>query len=432
MAFFIREEETLDRQALAALQRKKLAAMLNAMLGGNSFYRKKFDGLSFDAEKDPLTDLPFTTRSEIQQDQSDHPPYGTNLSYPLQSYVRLHQTSGSKGRPICWLDRAEDWAWWRRCWGMLYGAAGIVDGDRFLFPFSFGPFIGFWAAFEAAVAMEHLCLSAGGMSTTARLRFMLDNDVTVVLCTPTYALRMAEVAAEEGLSLAASKVRCLIVAGEPGGSIPATRAKIESSWGARVIDHPGMTETGPHSIECVESPGGVHIIENEFIAEVIDPETTDPVADGESGELVITNLGRWGSPVIRYRTGDCVRMTRDRCACGRWFAWLEGGVLGRLDDMVIIRGNNVYPAAVEAILRRFEGVAEFRMEVVARESMNNLRIEIEPAPDADRSRLTADVSRALRDGLNFRPEITLVEPGDLPRFEMKARRLIHRDSRLED
>jgi phenylacetate-CoA ligase len=261
---------------------------------------------------------------------------------------------------------------------------------------------------------------------------MLDNDVTVVLCTPTYALRMAEVAAEEGLSLAASKVRCLIVAGEPGGSIPATRAKIESSWGARVIDHPGMTETGPHSIECVESPGGVHIIENEFIAEVIDPETTDPVADGESGELVITNLGRWGSPVIRYRTGDCVRMTRDRCACGRWFAWLEGGVLGRLDDMVIIRGNNVYPAAVEAILRRFEGVAEFRMEVVARESTNNLRIEIEPAPDADRSRLTADVSRALRDGLNFRPEITLVEPGGLPRFEMKARRLIHRDSRLED
>ena len=424
MAFFMREEETLDRQGLAALQRGKLAAMLKAVLKANAFYRSKLDGLSFDPERDPITDLPFTTRSEIQQDQADHPPYGTNLSHPLQSYVRLHQTSGSLGRPIRWLDRPEDWAWWRRCWGIVFSAAGILDDDRFMFPFSFGPFIGFWAAFDAAVSMKHLCLTAGGMTTTARLRFMLDNDVTVIACTPTYTLRMAEVAAAEGLSLADSTVRALIVGGEPGGSIPTTRERIESAWGARVFDHPGMTETGPHSFECVEAPGGVHVMESEFIPEVIDPETTEPVADGESGELVITNLGRWGSPLIRYRTGDCVRMTRGRCACGRSFARLEGGIVGRLDDMFIIRGNNVYPAAIEAILRRFGGVAEFRMEVVEAESMTNLRIEIEPTPDADQAGLAVEVSRAVRNGLNFRPDIRLVEPGALPRFEMKARRWV--------
>ena len=200
MAFHIQEEETLDRQGLAALQREKLAAMLEAVLGPNAFYRGKFDGLSFDAKRDPLSELPFTTRGEIERDQEEHPPYGTNLSYPLQSFVRLHQTSGSTGRPIRWLDRPEDWTWWRRCWGIVFQGAGIVNDDRFMFPFSFGPFIGFWAAFDSAVAMNHMCLTAGGMTTAARLRFMLDNDVTVVTCTPTYTLRMAEVAAEEGLS----------------------------------------------------------------------------------------------------------------------------------------------------------------------------------------------------------------------------------------
>ena len=161
-------------------------------------------------------------------------------------------------------------------------------------------------------------------------------------------------AKEADLDLAGSDVRSLIVAGEPGGSIPATRARLESAWGARVFDHIGMTEIGPWGFECVEEPGAVLAMESEFIAAVIDPATGEPVEDGQPGELVLTNLGRSGMPLIRYRTGDRAILTRDQCWGGRWFARAEGGVLGRLDDMLIIRGQNVFPAAVEDVLRGFE------------------------------------------------------------------------------
>ena len=426
MPYHIHDEETLDRDGLGALQRRKLAAMLEAVLKTNAFYRRKLAGLAFNAQEDALDVLPLTTRGELQQDRAEHPPYGSNLTYPVESYVRLHQTSGTSGVPMRCLNRAEDWVWWKRCWGIIYRAAGVTDGDRFIFPFSFGPFIGFWAAFDSAISLGNLCLPAGSMTTQARLRFMFENDVTFICCTPTYALRMIEVAAGEGIDLARSTVRGLIVGGEPGGSIPATRSRIETAWAARVFDHPGLTEVGPYGFECVEAPGGVHVAESEFIAEVIDPKTERLVPDGEPGELVLTSLGRWGSPVIRYRTGDHVRMTRGRCACGRWFGRLEGGILGRIDDMLIIRGNNVYPSAIEAILREFSGVAEFRLDVTERGAMADLRIEIEPTADADRVRLARQVSDAIRVRLLFRPDIALVEPGALPRFEMKARRLVRR------
>src|SRR5439155_10198869 len=147
-----------------------------------------------------------------------------------------------------------------------------------------------------------LSLPGGGMSSAARLRFLLDHRATVILCTPSYALHLAEVARSEGIDLAGSPVRMLIVAGEPGGSIPATRERIEAAWGARLFDHYGLTEVGPIAVECLENPAGLHVMERDYIAEVIDPTTTDPVPPGTVGELVVTNLGRLGSPLIRYRT----------------------------------------------------------------------------------------------------------------------------------
>ena len=431
MAFYAPEDETLDREGLVRLQRRKLAALLAEVLSRNAFYQDKLGHHASAAASDPIDRLEFTTRAELQQDQIDHPPFGRNLTYPLDRYNRFHQTSGSKGIPLRWLDTAEDWNWLKRCWSMIFRGAGLNTDDRVMFPFSFGPFIGFWIAFEAAADLGNLVLPAGGMTTMARLRYMLENEVTFICCTPTYALRMAEVAEAEGVDLRASPVRTLIVAGEPGGSIPATRGRIESAWGARVIDHPGMTEIGAWGFECVEAPGGVHVIESEFIAEVIDPTTMQPLPDGEPGELVLTNLGRKGSPLLRYRTGDQVRLTRRRCACGRWFARAEGGILGRLDDMMLIRGNNVFPAAVEGIIREFDEVAEFRMEVEHTGPMPGLRIEIEPRPlsaggDPDLRDLPAKLTRAVRDRLHFSPRVELVEPGALPRFEMKAKRLAER------
>ena len=423
--YHVPDEETLERDGLAALQRRKLRAMLERVMVDNPFYRAKLKGTAFDPARDPMDALPFTTRAELERDQADHPPYGTNLTQPIGAYVRLHQTSGSSGgRPVRWLDTDANWQWWKKLWGIIYTAAGVTRQDRMFFPFSFGPFVGFWAAFESAVALGNLSLSAGGMTTAARLRFMCDNGCTVVCCTPTYALRMAEVAEQEGLGLAGCPVRKLIVAGEPGGSIPETRRRIEEAWGARVYDHTGMTEIGALGFECHQAPGGVHLIESECIAEVIDPSTGRAVADGGEGELVLTNLGRVDSPLIRYRTNDHVRVTRGRCACGRSFARMEGGILGRIDDMMVVRGNNVFPASLESIIRRFPAVSEFRVEVCGDPAPTRLRVDVEPADGAEPQQLAREVARAIQDALNFRAEVTAVAAGTLPRFEMKAQRFV--------
>lgn len=431
-------EQTLDAPALRALQRRRLAALLEQVRASNPFYRRKFEGVAFDPLRDELARLPLTTRRELEQDQLDHPPYGTNLTFPLERYVRYHQTSGSTGQPLRWLDTAESWDFFRRGWAAIYGAAGAVPGDRVAFPFSFGPFIGFWGGFDGATAMGLMAIPMGGLSTSARLRMILDNRAAIVCCTPTYALRMVEVAAQERIDLRSSAVRALIVAGEPGGSVASVRQRIEEGWGARLFDHTGMTEIGPSGFECAEAPGGgVHLIESEFIAEVIDPGTL-AASDEGAGELVITNLGRAGSPVIRYRTGDQVVLRRGRCACGRTWARLEGGILGRVDDMVTIRGNNVFPSAIEAVVRRFPEVAEFRVEAYDDGPLTQVRIEVEPDPaavaaavaarDGQGPGLAERVSHAVQDALCFRADVRAVAPGTLPRFEMKARRFSRRRS----
>jgi phenylacetate-CoA ligase len=417
-------------QGTSLVQGERLAALLNEVLPRNSFYARKLAGagLSQADLRTPadLVRLPFTTKAELLADQATHPPYGQALTYPAEHYCRLHQTSGTAGRPLRWLDTVESWNWVLSCWETIYGVVDLRPGDRLFFPFSFGPFLGFWSAFEAAWHLGYFCLSGGGMSSSARLRMLLDNAATIVLCTPTYALRLAEVAREENMDLAASPVRALIVAGEPGGSIPETRSRIERAWGARVFDHSGMTEIGALGIECPQNPAGLHLLETECIAEVIHPQTGQQVPSGELGELVLTNLGRWGSPLLRYRTGDLVRVDPNPCPCGRDFIRLQGGILGRADDMIQIRGNNFYPAALEALLGRFPGLAEYRVTIDQTGALPELHVELEPVPNGPADELVARVDRAIRDEFLFRARVRLVAPGSLPRFEMKARRVAWR------
>jgi phenylacetate-CoA ligase len=301
---------------------------------------------------------------------------------------------------------------------------GLTPRDKIFFPFSFGPFLGFWSAFEAATRAGFLCIPGGGMTSTARLRFLVEHGCTIVFATPTYALHLAELAAKEGIDLAASPVRALVVAGEPGGNIPATRERIEAVWGARVFDHYGMTEVGPVAVEAMEQRGQMYLLESQYLAEVLLPNTNTPAPPGEYGELVLTNLGRVGSPLIRYRTADMVRIATDPDPAGRTWRRLDGGILGRADDMIHVRGNNLYPAAIEAIVRRFPQVAEYRIVVDHTGSLADLRLEVEPA-EGDGRDLAEHVSRAIRDGLLFRVEVRAVACGSLPRFEMKAKRLVH-------
>ena len=416
-------QEILKPDELRALQAAKLRTVLGA-LSSNEFYKAHFKAAGIkgsDYASLALETLPFLSKAGLVADQAQTSPFGTNLTFPIQDYCRFHHSSGSTGAaPLRWLDTQESWAWMVRNWSFIFASAGLKPKDRLCFAFSFGPFLGFWTAFDAATKIGALCMPAGGMSTQARLRFLLDNGITVVCCTPTYAMRMAQTAAEERINIALSPVRMLIVAGELGGSVPKTRALIEESWGARCVDHYGMTETGPVSFECEKTPGRMHVIESEFIAECVDPKTGQQVPDGEIGELVLTNLGRIGSPVIRYRTCDLVRLTRKiPCACGRTFASLDGGIIGRTDDMIIVRGVNLYPSAVEEVLHTFP-LAEFRVEVATVRAMSELRIQIEADADEDGPAIADKIATALNQKLGIRVAVESV--ASLPRFEMKARR----------
>jgi phenylacetate-CoA ligase len=424
------EQSFLSRPGLLRRQWEGLERLLDAILPANRFYAEKFRRARLVNEDlqslDDLSLLPFTTKDELLEDQDRHPPYGTSLTYPLERYTRLHQTSGTQGQPLRWLDTPDSWQGLLDCWKTIFQVAGVTARDRLFFPFSFGPFLGFWTAFEAAQQLGCLCISGGGLTSKARLTMLLDNRATVLLCTPTYALHLAEVAEQTGLLLNDDnpnyQLRSIIVAGEPGGSIPGTRARIENVWHARVVDHSGLTEVGPMTVECPNAPGSLHVLEGDYVVEAIDPETRKPLTAGATGELVVTTLTRVASPVLRYRTGDLVRIDPQPCSCGLPFVRLEGGILGRTDDMISIRGNNFYPSALENVIRRFPEVVEYRVTVDCSSPLAELEIEVEPAGSVAAD-FSATVSQAIRDQLLFRSEVTLVPAGSLPRFEMKANRV---------
>lgn len=419
----------LDREGLRAHQFACLRELLVAIVPANPFYTNKLlasgvgDGIG--SVSDYVNRTPFTVKQELVDDQLQYPPYGTNLTYPVEDYTRQWQTSGTSGSPMRWLDTPESLTWMLNSWETVYRSADVTAEDRVFFAFSFGPFLGFWTAFEAAGRIGCLCLPGGGMSSLARVRAILDSQMTVICCTPTYAIRLAEVASAEGIDLSESRVRRIIVAGEPGGGIPATRARIESLWpGAKLVDHHGMTEIGPASYACPLEPGVLHMIESAYLPEVIAPQTGKGVAAGETGELVVTTLGRLGSPLLRYRTGDLVKPRADgRCVCGTWDLALEGGILGRSDDMVVIRGVNIFPSAVEDVVRSCGGVAEYRVETRLVGSLPELQLLVEPAPEIDDvSVLIAQLETALRNAFGLRIPVRTVAAGELPRFEMKADR----------
>ena len=251
MIYFEQSVESMPRKALESLQIEKLRSVLKEIYGRNRFYTGKLAAAGFRPESirtmDDLVHLPVTTKSELVQAQKDAPPFGTNATFSEVVYSRFHQTSGTTGTPLRVLDTPESWDWWGRCWGHVLAGAGLTENDRFFVPFSFGPFIGFWAAVEGARQIKALMIPGGGRDSLQRLHFMKELGATVMCCTPTYALRLAEVAQESGFDLSEIPLQKLIHAGEPGANVPATKARIESAWNAKCYDHAGASEVGAHS-----------------------------------------------------------------------------------------------------------------------------------------------------------------------------------------
>ena len=412
-----RRLESLDRASLERAQLERLNRLLSQILPTNAFYARKFTKLPLPlASLEQLNELPVTTKEELVLPGVDG-VVPANRTWPLDRYVRYHQTSGTHGRPMPVYDTADDWRWWVDCWQFVLDAAEATPADRAMLAFSFGPFIGFWSAHDALVARGALVIPGGGMNSRARLDLIERTAPTILLCTPTYALHLIETAAECGFDLAGSSVTRIIVAGEPGGSVPSVREQIEGAWNARVVDHAGASEVGPWGYGDA-SRRGVHVLESEFVAEFVSVETGRPASDGELSHLLLTSLGRPGLPVIRYRTGDLVRPRWSETGANR-FVLLEGGVLGRADEMMIIRGVNIFPSAVEEIVRSFPEVVEYRMTARKRGAMDELLVEVEDRLSAPR-RIAEEMY--LRLGLKI--EVELAPPASLPRFEGKGRRFI--------
>lgn len=406
----------LGRNDLANYQLERLGEMLARVVPANPLYREKFQGqIPQLASLDELSTLPFTTKEELAGDALGLP--GPNATFAPEAYVRYHQTSGTRGRPLGVYDTADDWQWWVATWQYVLDVAEITNADRAMLAFSFGPFIGFWSAFDALVARGALVVPGGGMSSMARLDLMQRLRPTALFCTPTYALHLAEVGAEQGIATRELGVEKIVVAGEPGGSVGAIRQRMEEAWDAVVIDHAGASEIGPWGVGDREGRG-LHVIESEFLAEFLSVESGEPAGEGELAHLVLTSLGRTGAPVIRYRTGDLVRPVWPSEGPVR-FVHLQGGVLGRADDMMVIRGVNIFPTAIEQILRSFPEVVEYRMTARKQGAMDRLTIEVE-----DRLQEPGRIAEELQRRLGLKVEVRLAAMMSLPRFEGKGKRFV--------
>lgn len=418
------------RDAVEARKLERLRCMLREVLPRNGFYAAKLSRLADPAGIRSLADLadwPFTFKEELVEAAAGSGRPG-NLTWGLERYVRYHQTSGTRGRPLPVYDTAADWAWWMECWRTILERGGVTPGDRVVVASSFGPYVGFWSGFDATIARGAMAIPTGGMTSLARLELIRTMGGSVLLATPSYALHLAEVAAEAKIDAPSLGVRLVIVAGEPGGSVAATRSRIANAWAADVLDHAGATEVGPWGVGDHHGDG-LDVIEEWFHPEFLSIQTGGAAEPGQLAELVLTTLGRCGAPVIRYRTGDVVRpvwaSAADVEAGACPWVRLEGGILGRTDDMLVVRGVNVFPHAIDEIVRGFPEIVEHRLTAFTRESLDELALDVEDHLD-DPER----VARELRIRLGLRVDVRTVPIGSLPRFEGKGRRFIDGRHRL--
>lgn len=430
------EIETASREALGRLQLKRLRAQVEHAHANSPFYRRKLEAAGVEPGAirtlEDVRRLPFTTKDELKQDQADHPLWGTLLAVPLEQCLRVHMTSATTGRPLAFLDTRDDWHGFYRSYARSLWAFGVRPQDMVMAAFSYGPWIGYWSGFHAAQDLGCLVYPAGGLSTDQRIDALRTYPITVLGCTPSYALFLAEQAARKGIDLAReTRIRITWHTGEPGASIPATKAKIEAAFGARAFDLPGLTEIAAWGFECEARSGLTHVHEDYAYPEVLDEEDR-PVRPGERGELVFTSLYRKAMPLLRYRTRDVVQLADRPCPCGRTLVAFEGGVLARLDDMKKVRGIIVYPRRIEEIVRGHAGVDEFQVLLRRVEGLDDILVRVDPAPalsSEECGRMCAALADALRVGLGIRVTVEATEPGGLPRWDHKARRV--RDERTD-
>ncbi|HKV44069.1 MAG TPA: AMP-binding protein [bacterium] len=444
------QRETMPPAERDALVLRRLQSITRWAWERSPFYREKWtaagvhpDGLRTLAD---LHRFPVVTKAELRREQSEHPPFGRYLCIDRPAVARIHGTSGTTGKPTVFAIGADDWrriasAHARIMWGM-----GLRPGDTLFIASFFSLYVGSWGALVGGERLGATCFPFGaGLpgQTLMAVRWLLDTRPTGFYGTPSYALHLAAVAAREQVDPRDFGFRIMFFSGEPGAGIPATKRTIEDAFGAACIDSGSMAEMTPwmSNAEC-EYRCGMHLWQDIVYCEVCDPERFEPVPFGREGTPVYTHLERTSQPMIRLVSGDLTRWVDDPCECGRTYPRLPRGIYGRLDDMCIVRGANIYPSAIEDVLRAVEGFGgEFQMVISRDLAMDELIVRVEYSRAWARQAegmpgvleaLRERAASRLRSVIGIRPIVRLEPPGTLPRTEFKARRVVDNRALYEE
>jgi phenylacetate-CoA ligase len=424
--------ETMPREALDALHLKKLRLLCDYVYEYSAFYKRKFDEIGLKPDDIKSIDdfkkrLPIIDKKDFLDFQQERPPYGDTIAVPEEMVAHHVETSGSTGVPLGVPYTAYDTERVGESWTYGFWAHGIRPADSFYFAFNWGNFAGFWSCYFGARRMGCRVISGGGADSTGHIQNILRLKPSVLVSTPTFALRLAQVAEEMGVDIANSSIRYTYHAGEAGPfALPAMKNRIDDAWGADAGELLGIAESDAFAPGCANRDG-VHANEMNVFCWSVDPDTGEEVADGEIGENIISSYSYSGQPLLNYRSHDLVRRVAD-CSCGVTWTKLEGVVLGRTDFMITVRGTNVYPTAVENLLGEIEGVSPFFQLVLDREDENDrMTVEFEPRkdlPEAQWAELAADVEKRIHGALHVRLETKVIAPEGLPRYDLKTRRVI--------
>lgn len=424
--------ETQTRHAWDALKLVLLQRHLRFAYEGSPYYRRAFDEAGVRPDKfRRLADLkyfPTIDKKVLRARQEAAPPLGDMLAVPEEEVVYISTSSGSTGVPTASPFTARDFEDWIDYEARQFWSSGLRPTDRYCHALNFSLFVG-GPCVLGAQKLGALCIHAGTVPSERLLAIMRQFGVTVTWTTPSYAWFLGETAAKEGIDPRKDlKVRKIFVAGEPGGSIPETRRRIEELWGAEVYDYYGLSDIFGSCAGMCEEKTGLHWAEDHIHVEVLDPESGEPVAEGERGELVLTTLKKAARPVIRFRTGDIVSYTTEPCRCGRTTLRLHG-IHGRLDDMLIIKGVNVFPSDIEALARKDTDLTgEYRLVVDRADHLDILTVEVEHTPSYQDSLtdLGERFQRTIRNVLGISAKVQILPPGELPRATHKAKRVLDR------
>jgi phenylacetate-CoA ligase len=425
--------ETMPQEKLRVLQLEKFKKIFQWAYDHSKFHRQLYTEAGIEPGDiktfEDVAKVPKVEKAMMRDIQRKDPfPYGDALCVPLEKVTEFHQTSGTTGQAVYQPDTWQDWEWWSEAWSYIMYAQGFRDTDRIFIPFGYNIFVAYWAGHYAGEKMGCEVVPGGVLDTKARLLKMQELKATAMMATPTYVLGMADTARRDlnldpAKDLNISKILC---AGEPGASIPATKKRMEEAWGAKVYDHVGATEVGAWAYECTAQPGGLHVNEALFLAEIEDIETGEIITEpGHRGKLVMTALDREAQPCVRFDSKDIAEWAAEPCPCGRTFRWIKGGVVGRADDITKVKGVLLAPSAIEEVVRSFPELSdEFEIIVDKKGDVDDITLKVELVPGAvdQREEVEAKLVDQLRLKTNLRYNLEFHEYNTLPRYLVKARR----------